>query len=612
MEIQPHVEDRLGAKRGPCVAVERAAESRHLERANRHGLPTVSRVDGEVAVGDILRHAGGRSHHRGHRRCGSRTPDRALDRQLIEMVGRRLGLGIGGQLGRLHHVGTEVIARAYRLNRLRVDCQPGVARAEVESQRTSHGALACHLDVAAQSAHDRALPRWRNRHGRQRHDAIDLGLLLHDLDQGVNLGLARGVVLAERDQHLAHRGEVEAIAVHSRAQVLAELNLASLEIEVAEHERRGLDFNLRPGHAVLSRPGRGDPKRHARRLVEHAGVYDLVAAQVGREVKRDRLGIAVYLDAGRDGIGELELRRQRLRDLRHRLELGHRNRPDVQTECHRYCGRIDHAVGYQRPDLAGQRKIFLRAQRSETQLDVDRRADAEVLDVQVDRAHRDRRSARVLVDDRPIVDRQARDRHTAERSRTRRRLSRGLCLGKRRAFKRRRPGRRRRRGRRGSHLLASGGFLPDAADVQLAALIADDMHHGLLERYLLDLDAMAQQGHQRDPRVNVGGLHERRLGETGVVRDRDAAKIGDHAPSEARVDVLDVDLAPDRVAGLAQDEAALLLDDPVEVEHCVDHHRDHGHDDHSNYNYCCPDELAHHDILSRPWRDFILHRSGRL
>ncbi len=57
MEIQPHVEDRLGAERGPRVTVQRAAESRQLQRANRHGLPTISRIDGEIAVGDILRQA---------------------------------------------------------------------------------------------------------------------------------------------------------------------------------------------------------------------------------------------------------------------------------------------------------------------------------------------------------------------------------------------------------------------------------------------------------------------------------------------------------------------------------------------------------------------------
>jgi hypothetical protein len=125
------------------------------------------------------------------------------------------------------------------------------------------------------------------------------------------------------------------------------------------------------------------------------------------------------------------------------------------------------------------------------------------------------------------------------------------------------------------------------------------VHHGLLERHLLDLDAMAQQGHQRDPRVNVGGLHEWRLGETGVVGDRDAAEIGNHTPSEARMDVLDVDLAADRVARLGQDEAALLLDDPVEVEHGVDHHRGHDRNDDANHDDGCSDKLAHHDTPSR-------------
>ena len=125
------------------------------------------------------------------------------------------------------------------------------------------------------------------------------------------------------------------------------------------------------------------------------------------------------------------------------------------------------------------------------------------------------------------------------------------------------------------------------------------MHHGLLERYLLDVDAMAQQGHQRDPRVNVGGLHEWRLGEIRVVGDRDSAEIRDYTPSEARVDVLDVDLAADRVARLGQNEAALLLDDPVEVEHGINHHRDHDHNDRTNHDDGRPDELAHHDTPSR-------------
>src|ERR1700691_4685342 len=111
---------------------------------------------------------------------------------------------------------------------------------------------------------------------------------------------------------------------------------------------------------------------------------------------------------------------------------------------------------------------------------------------------------------------------------------------------------------------------------------------------------MAQQRQQRDPGGNVRGLHEWRLGEVRVVRDSHAAQIGDDAPTEARVNVLDVDFAADRVAGFRQNEAALLLDDPVEVEHRVGSHGDHDQHDYSDHNDDCPDELAHHDILSRP------------
>jgi len=108
------------------------------------------------------------------------------------------------------------------------------------------------------------------------------------------------------------------------------------------------------------------------------------------------------------------------------------------------------------------------------------------------------------------------------------------------------------------------------------------VHHGLLERHLLDFDAMAQQWHQRDPGIDVRSLHKWRLGEIRVVRDSHAAQVGDHTPSEARMNVLDVDLAADRVAGLRQDEAALLLDNPVEVEHRVGSHRDHDQNDDSD------------------------------
>ena len=174
-----------------------------------------------------------------------------------------------------------------------------------------------------------------------------------------------------------------------------------------------------------------------------------------------------------------------------------------------------------------------------------------------------------------------------------------LRLGKGYAFERRRPGRW-RRGRGGYPGNADGGLiLPDTADVQLAALIADDMHHGLLERHLFDLDTTAQQGHQRDLGVNVGGPHEWRLGEIRIVGNRDTAEIGYNTPSQTRVDILDVDLAPERVARLGQDEAALLLDDPVEVEHGVNHHRGHHRNDDADHDYGRSDKLAHHDTPSR-------------
>ena len=110
-------------------------------------------------------------------------------------------------------------------------------------------------------------------------------------------------------------------------------------------------------------------------------------------------------------------------------------------------------------------------------------------------------------------------------------------------------------------------------DVERSVASLHDSDHRLVEHDFRDFDPPRQQRYQLEPRVHVARLDERLVRDVGIVGHLHSRHVGQDSPAETHLDVVGVNLAPERAADLVEHGLAALRDDRVQVGRGIEQDR---------------------------------------